>query len=45
MGELTAGLATRQVVARDAFANRFAGFADPAGQRRMAALLRAGGTA
>ena len=45
MGEVTAGLATRQVVARDAFENRFAGFADSAGQRRMAVLLRAGGTA
>ena len=57
MGEVTAGLAVRQVAARGAFENRFAGFADSGGQRRMAVLLgggsagqglvasRAGGTA
>jgi CHAD domain-containing protein len=39
MGEITASLASRQVTAREAFANRFAGFADSGGQRRMAALL------
>jgi CHAD domain-containing protein len=44
MGEITAGLAARQEVARDAFETRFAGFADADGQRRMAVLLR-GGTA
>ena len=45
MGEVTAGLATRQVAARGAFANRFAGFAGHDGQRRMAVLLRSPGEA
>jgi CHAD domain-containing protein len=46
MGEVTAALATRQVAARDAFENRFAGFAGSDGQRRMAVLLhRTGGAA
>lgn len=46
MGEITSGLATRQVGARDAFENRFAGFAGQDGQRRMAVLLhRTGGAA
>jgi CHAD domain-containing protein len=44
MGEVTAGLAARQRAARADFERRFAAFADVAGQRRMAALLR-GGTA
>jgi CHAD domain-containing protein len=42
MGEVTAGLAVRQVTARGAFENRFAGFADSGGQRRMAVLLGGG---
>jgi hypothetical protein len=45
MGEITASLASRQEVARDAFEGRFAGFADADGQRRMAALLRSPGGA
>jgi CHAD domain-containing protein len=40
MGEITTGLAGRQAAARDAFARRFAGFADTEGQRRMTILLR-----
>ncbi|HTR93826.1 MAG TPA: CHAD domain-containing protein [Trebonia sp.] len=44
MGEITAGLAARQRVARADFERRFAAFADVDGQRRMSALLR-GGTA
>jgi CHAD domain-containing protein len=43
MGEITAGLASRQEAARDAFEDRFTGFADADGQRRMAALLRSPG--
>jgi hypothetical protein len=44
MGELTAGLAASQRAARDIFEQRFAGFAGPEGQRRMAVLLgEAGG--
>ena len=42
MGEITTGLASRQAAARDAFAKRFAGFADIEGQHRMAILLRGG---
>jgi CHAD domain-containing protein len=42
MGEITAGLASRQGAARDAFAKRFAGFAGTEGQRRMAILLSGG---
>ena len=38
MGELAAQLGTRQREARAEFAERFAGFASPAGRRRMAAL-------
>ena len=40
MGEVTAGLATRQRAARADFERRFAEFADVDGQRRMSALLR-----
>ena len=40
MGEVTAGLATRQRAARADFERRFAAFADVDGQRRMSALLR-----
>jgi CHAD domain-containing protein len=40
MGEVTAGLAARQRVARSDFERRFAAFADVDGQRRMSALLR-----
>ena len=40
MGEVTAGLATRQRAARADFERRFAAFADMDGQRRMSALLR-----
>ena len=40
MGEVTAGLAARQRAARAEFEQRFAAFADVAGQRRMSALLR-----
>jgi CHAD domain-containing protein len=39
MGEVTAGLATRQQAARDVFEKRYAGFAGPEGQRHMAVLL------
>jgi CHAD domain-containing protein len=42
MGELTAGLATRQRAAREDFERRFAAFADAEGQRRMSVLLRGG---
>jgi CHAD domain-containing protein len=44
MGEVTAGLKTRQRAARTDFEQRFAAFADVNGRRRMSALLR-GGTA
>ncbi|HEY0935362.1 MAG TPA: CHAD domain-containing protein [Trebonia sp.] len=40
MGEITAGLATRQRGARADFERRFAAFAGIEGQRRMSALLR-----
>ena len=40
MGELTAGLASRQHAAREDFERRFAAFADAEGQRRMSVLLR-----
>jgi CHAD domain-containing protein len=40
MGEVTAGLATRQQLARADFERRFAAFADADGQRRMSLLLR-----
>ena len=40
MGEITAGLATRQQAAREDFERRFAAFADADGQRRMSVLLR-----
>jgi CHAD domain-containing protein len=40
MGEVTAGLVTRQRAARADFERRFAAFADVEGQRRMSALLR-----
>jgi CHAD domain-containing protein len=43
MGELTAGLASRQAAARADFERRFAAFAGPAGQHRMSVLLRGGG--
>jgi CHAD domain-containing protein len=42
MGELTAGLASRQRAAREDFERRFAAFADAEGQRRMSVLLRGG---
>jgi CHAD domain-containing protein len=42
MGEITAGLATRQQLARADFERRFAAFADADGQRRMSLLLRGG---
>jgi CHAD domain-containing protein len=45
MGEITAGLAARQAAARADFERRFAAFAGPDGQRRMAALLGGGGSA
>jgi CHAD domain-containing protein len=44
MGEVTAGLAARQLAARADFERRFAEFAGQDGQRRMSALL-SGGTA
>jgi len=44
MGEVTAGLAVRQQLARADFERRFAAFAGEDGQRRMSVLLR-GGTA
>jgi CHAD domain-containing protein len=40
MGEVTAGLVSRQRAAREDFARRFAAFAGIDGQRRMSALLR-----
>jgi CHAD domain-containing protein len=40
MGEVTAGLVSRQRVAREDFGRRFAAFAGIDGQRRMSALLR-----
>jgi CHAD domain-containing protein len=40
MGEVTAGLALRQRVAREDFGRRFAAFAGIDGQRRISALLR-----
>jgi hypothetical protein len=42
MGELTAGLAAGQQAARAAFEARFAGFAGPEAQGRMAVLLEGG---
>jgi CHAD domain-containing protein len=39
MGELAAGLATRQAEARAAFGRQFASFAAPASQQRFSALL------
>jgi CHAD domain-containing protein len=42
MGEVTAGLATRQQEARADFERRFAAFAGAEGQRRMSLLLRGG---
>jgi CHAD domain-containing protein len=42
MGEVTAGLAARQLAARAEFERRFAAFAGPDGQRRMSLLLRGG---
>ena len=42
MGEVTAGLAARQQLARADFERRFAAFADVDGQRRMSVLLRGG---
>jgi CHAD domain-containing protein len=44
MGELTAGLATRQQLARADFERRFVAFADADGQRRMSLLLRGDAT-
>jgi len=44
MGEVTAGLAARQLAARADFERRFAAFAGQDGQRRMSVLL-SGGTA
>ena len=43
MGELTAGLASRQAAARADFERRFAAFAGADGQHRMSVLLRGGG--
>jgi CHAD domain-containing protein len=40
MGEIAATLAARQATARSEFANRFAAFASPRGQARIAALTR-----
>ena len=40
MGEVTAGLVSRQRAAREDFGRRFAAFAGIDGQRRMSALLR-----
>jgi CHAD domain-containing protein len=40
MGEVTAGLVSRQRAVREDFARRFAAFAGIDGQRRMSALLR-----
>jgi len=42
MGEVTAGLAARQLAARAEFERRFAAFAGADGQRRMSLLLRRG---
>ncbi len=42
MGEVTAGLASRQAAARADFERRFAAFAGENGQRRMSVLLRGG---
>ena len=42
MGELAAQLGTRQGQSRAEFAERFAGFAGPAGRRRMAVLTEPG---
>jgi CHAD domain-containing protein len=42
MGEVTAGLAVRQLAARADFERRFAAFAGDDGQGRMSALLRGG---
>ena len=42
MGEVTAGLVSRQRAAREDFDRRFAAFAGIDGQRRMSALLRGG---
>jgi len=42
MGEVTAGLASRQAAARADFERRFTAFAGADGQRRMSALLRGG---
>jgi CHAD domain-containing protein len=42
MGEVTAGLAARQAMARADFERRFAAFAGADGQRRMSVLLRGG---
>ena len=42
MGEVTAGLAARQLAARADFERRFAAFAGAHGQRRMSVLLRGG---
>jgi CHAD domain-containing protein len=42
MGEITAGLAARQLAARADFERRFAAFAAADGQRRMSGLLRGG---
>ena len=44
MGEIAAGLAVRQAKARAEFAGRFAGFASPRGQARIASLTRAAGS-
>ena len=44
MGEVTAGLAARQLAARADFERRFAAFAGVDGQRRMSELLREGGS-
>jgi CHAD domain-containing protein len=42
MGEVTAGLAARQLAARAGFERQFAAFAGQDGQRRMSALLSGG---
>ena len=44
MGEIAAGLASRQRKARADFDGRFAAFASTASQARLAALTQAGGT-
>ena len=43
MGEIAATLAVRQRAARGEFAGRFADFASPRGQARIAALTRTAG--